>query len=327
MTDEAFRPCFWLRNPHVQTILAVVGKSSAFPHATVRRRVRLADGDRLLLHDTAPPSWRAGDPVAVLAHGLGGNHRSGGIVRLGRLLLGRGVRVVRLDLRGAGAGFALARGCYNAGCSADVRAALSAVHRLSPDSPIWLAGISLGGNVALKLAGETSQYPVPNLARVAAIVPPVDLEACLALLMHPRNRIYERHFVSELLTLARRRARLFPEQPLPSFPRRVSLRSFDDLYTAPRAGYRDAAEYYARCSSAQFVPQICVPTLILAARDDPFIAPRPIEELQRPEQVSVRLTDHGGHGGFLGADGAGGLFWGERAVAGWLLQAEKCNSI
>src|SRR5438270_5986454 len=131
---ELFRPWFWLRNPHLQTILGVVCKSRAFPHPTVRRRVRLADGDRLVLHDTTPPAWRPGDPVAVIVHGLGGCHRSGGVVRLARLLLRPGVRVVRLDLRGTGAGFPLARGSYNAGCSADVRAALEAVHGFAPDS-------------------------------------------------------------------------------------------------------------------------------------------------------------------------------------------------
>ena len=318
---DTFRPWFWLRNPHAQTLLGVVWKGSAFPHGTVRRRVRLSDGDQLVLHDTAPASWRPGEPIAVLVHGLSGNHRSGGIVRLARLLLARGIRVVRMDLRGTGAGFHLARGCYNAGCSGDVRAALAAIHRLAPSSPLWLAGISLGGNVSLKLAGEVAAHPVPNLARVAVIAPPVDLAACLALLNHPKNRFYERHFVRELLVEARRRARLFPESPLPEFPRRPSLRTFDDLYTAPRAGYRDAAEYYERCSSAQFVPQIRVPTLILAARDDPFVAADPIERLVCPTHVTVRLTDHGGHGGFLGADGAGGFCWGERAVARWLLGA------
>src|SRR5437868_4313110 len=105
MTADLFRPWFWLRNPHVQTILATVGKGSAFPHATVRRRVRLTDGDQLVAHDTTPPMWRPGDPIGVLVHGLSGNHRSGGIVRLARLLLARGVRTVRLDLRGTGAGF------------------------------------------------------------------------------------------------------------------------------------------------------------------------------------------------------------------------------
>ncbi len=315
---DQFRPWLWLRNPHVQTVLAVYWKGSAFPHASVRRRVRLPDGDRLVLHDTTPAGWQPGDPVAVVVHGLGGSHRSGGVVRTARLLLARGVRAVRLDLRGAGAGFPLARGCYHAGCSADVRAALAAVHRLAPTSPLWLAGISLGGNVALKLAGEAAGEAVPNLARVAAVAPPVDLEACMALLTAPRNRVYERHFVRDLVAQARRRARLFPDPPLPSFPRRPSLRAFDDLYTAPRAGFRDAAEYYAKSSAAQFVPRIRVPALILAARDDPFVAAGPIERLACPATVEVRLTDHGGHTGFLGADGAGGFCWGERAVVEWL---------
>lgn len=320
---DSFRPPFWLRNPHAQTVVGVLWKGSAFPHQAVRRRVRLSDGDQLVLHDTVPMGWQPGEPVAVLVHGLGGTHRSGGIVRLARLLLSRGVRTVRLDLRGAGAGFHLARGCYNAGCSADVRVALDAVHRAVPHSPVWLAGISLGGNIALKLAGEAAEHPVANLTRIAAIAPPVDLEACVAMISKPRNRFYEWHFVRDLVREARRRARLFPEPPLPGFPRRPSLRTFDDLYTAPRAGFRDAAEYYARSSSGQFVPLIRVPTLILAARDDPFVAYEPIERLVRPANVIVRLTDHGGHGGFLGADGAGGLCWGERAVAAWLLAGRR----
>ena len=95
---------------------------------------------------------------------------------------------------------------------------------------------------------------------------------------------------------------------------------FDELLTAPRGGFRDAADYYTRSSSAQFVPGIRVPTLILAARDDPFVDPGPIERLNRPASVDVQLTDHGGHVGYLGNDGAGGWCWGERALADWLCQ-------
>src|SRR5262249_30283311 len=147
--------------------------------------------------------------------------------------------------------------------------------------------------------------------------PPVDLEACMALLTHPRNRLYDLHFVRDLIAEARRRARLFRDRP-PAFPRRMTLRLFDEPYTAPRNGFRDAADYYRQPSAAQFVPRIRVPTLILAARDDPFVAAEPIERLERPTCVEVRLTDHGGHVGYLGRDGAGGFCWGERAVVGWL---------
>ena len=188
-----------------------------------------------MLHDTAPPSWRPGDPVAVLVHGLGGCHRSGGIVRLARLLFGRGIRV-------GAAGPARHRGRVCAGPRLLQRRLLGrraggTARRFigsAPTSPIWLAGISLGGNVALKLAGETAEHPVPNLARIAAIAPPVDLEHCLALLMHPRNRMYERHFVRELLTLARRRARLFPDQPLPTVSAAEHRCEHSTTFTPPR---------------------------------------------------------------------------------------------
>ena len=95
----------------------------------------------------------------------------------------------------------------------------------------------------------------------------------------------------------------------------MTLRLFDEILTAPRGGFRDAADYYAQSSSAQFVPTIGVPTLILAARDDPFVDPGPIEDLRAPADVEIRLTDHGGHVGYLGRDN---LYWGEQAVTDWL---------
>jgi predicted alpha/beta-fold hydrolase len=323
MTD-VFRPWFWLRNPHMQTVLGVFCKGNAFPHRTVRRYLRLADGDQLVLHDTIPPAWRPGDPVAVLVHGLGGSHRSGGIVRLATLLLRRGVRVVRLDLRGTGAGFHLARGSYNAGCSGDVRAALETMRRLAPQSQLWLAGVSLGANVSLKLAGEAADRPVPGLTKVATIAPPVDLAECVRLLEQPRNRFYEAHFVRDLVREARLRAQFFREPP-PPFPRQMSLRTFDDLYTAPRGGFCDAGDYYARSSAGPFVPRVQLPALILTARDDPFVAWQPIAGLQRPANVEVRITDHGGHVGYLGRDGNGGMCWGEWQVARWLTEGSSSS--
>src|SRR5262245_25590407 len=89
--------------------------------------VRVPDGDRLVLHDSVPARWRPSGPIVVLVHGLGGSHRSPYMVRLANALTGRQARVVRLDLRGAGAGAGRARNLYNGGCSADVRAALAEV--------------------------------------------------------------------------------------------------------------------------------------------------------------------------------------------------------
>lgn len=313
-----FRPLFGLGNPHVQTLLAVYCKSRAFPYPVVRRRVRLADGDQLLLHDTQPATWRPSDPLAVVVHGLASSHRSGGIVRLTRGLVARGVRAVRVDLRGTGAGFRLARRSYNAGCSEDIRAVVESVHDLAPHASIWLAGISLGGNVVLKLAGEAATRPLPKLCRVAAIAPPVDLAACVELLEQPGNRFYEKHFLMELVAEVRRRSRIFPDVPLPDFPKGLRLRQFDDLHTAPQGGYRDADDYYAKASACRLVPSIGVPTLVLAAKDDPFVDYRPIERLAVPNHIDIRVTERGGHVGYLGSDGRGGICWGEQVVVDWL---------
>ncbi len=313
----AFYPLPFLGNPHVQTLLAYVLSGPPFAHPTAERHVRLADGDRLALHDSAPAGWRPGGRIALVVHGLGGSHRSAHVRRQALALLRRGVRVVRVDLRTAGRGIALARRPYHAGCSDDLRAAAAEVHRWSPQSPLALVGLSLGGNVVLKLAGEAADDPVPGLERVAAVGPPVDVARCVALLAEPRNRVYEQFYVRSLVRHFERHRRLFPDLP-PVRPRPTTMRLFDDLFTAPRCGFADAPDYYRRTSSLPLIPRIGVPALILAARDDPFIAAEPFERLRAPANVEVRLVEHGGHLGFLGPDGAGGFRWAERTTADWV---------
>jgi predicted alpha/beta-fold hydrolase len=312
-----FRPLPLMGNPHVQTLLAHVIRGPDLA-ATQVHRIELADGDHLVLHDTIPGSWRPGQRIALLIHGLGGSHRSGCVQRQALPLLRRGWRVVRLDLRGCGQGLPLARRPYHAGCSDDLRAAAAAMHRGSPGSPLVLIGFSLGGNIVLKLAGEAKTLPVPGLECVVAVSPPIDLERCAGMIAQPRNRFYELHFLRELVRLARRRQYLFPDLPSVRFPRRMSLRIYDELYIAPRCGFADALEYYRRSASLPFIAHITLPTLILTARDDPFVAVEPFETLNRPAPVEVRLLDQGGHLGFLGWDGAGGIRWAEQRIADWL---------
>jgi predicted alpha/beta-fold hydrolase len=246
--------------------------------------------------------------------------------RLARALLPRGLRVVRLDLRGCGRGIALARGSYNGGCSGDVRAAMVVLSRAYPTSPIVLIGFSLGGNIVLKLAGEVDAHPVPNLERVAAVSPPIDLERCAALVALPRNRLYELNFLRCLMSQVRQRQRYFPDLPDVRFPRRMTLRIFDDLHTAPRGGFADALDYYRRASSWPLLPRIGVPTFILTAQDDPFIAVEPFEGLVVPSHIQVQIVPRGGHIGFLGWDGAGGIRWAERRILDWVLQTQPAGA-
>lgn len=320
MRRSDFRPLPLLGNAHVQTILGALLPVPDLSLASRERHIELPDGDRLVSHDSQPPAWREGDAIVVLVHGMGGSHRSGYMLRLTRHFWQRGLRVLRLDLRGCGRGLTLARRSYNAGCSDDVRAVIEALAQSCPNSPVLLAGFSLGGNIVLKLAGECRERRLPTLQRVAAVAPPIDLEQCSQLIAQPRNRLYELHFLRDLLALARRRQRYFREQSAVRFPRQMTLWRFDDLYTAPQGGFVGALDYYRRSSSLQFIPAIEVPTLILTARDDPFVAVEPFETLSVGSHIDLRIVLRGGHLGFLGWDGAGGIRWAEQRLAEWLTQ-------
>jgi uncharacterized protein len=314
-----FRPLPLLGNPHVQTFLGNLLPVSGFPFPSRERAVQLADGDQLMLHDSSPADWKPGNRIALLVHGLGGSHHSGYMQRVGRLLLARGMRVVRMDLRGCGRGLAVARRPYHGGCSDDVRAAVEEIRRWSTSSPVTLIGFSLGGNIVLKLAGESASRPVEGLERVAALAPPIDFERCAALLASPRNRVYEQFFVRGLIQQVRLRQRLFPEDAAIQFPARMSMRRFDDLYTSPRCGFDGATHYYRSAASLPLLPRIEVPTFMLTARDDPFIAVEPFERLRPPAQVRVVIAPRGGHLGFLGRSGAGGIRWAEQRIAEWVV--------
>lgn len=301
----------------MQTVLGNIFKGP-LPRVPVERRlVHLDDGDRLMLHDSRPRTWRTGDPIVLAVHGLGGSHESGNLIRLLGLLIPQGLRVVRMDLRGAGAGAALAKRTYNAACSEDVRAAAELIHRDAPASPLLLAGYSLGGNIVLKLAGEAAQKPVPNLKAVAALAPPINLERCAAMLTE--NSFYDRFFVRELLAQVNEIHRSNPDLPRLRFPRKLSLRLFDELYTAPRGGFRDALDYYRRAAALPLMESIRVPTFVLTAADDPFVDVESFRGLPARAHHEVHIAERGGHLGFLGWDGKGGIRWGERQLADWLV--------
>jgi predicted alpha/beta-fold hydrolase len=316
MTD--FRPLLLLGNPHLQTLLGALWPGPRFTHPTAARTVHLPDGDRLLLHDSIPAGWSEDDRIVLVIHGLGGCHRSAHVQRLARKLIQSKVRVVRIDLRGVGHGVRLARRPYHGGLSADVRAALEAIHRWSPRSPLAVIGLSLGGNLALKMAGEAADRPVPGLDRVVAMSPPIHFARCAALLARPRNRFYERYYLRHLLAQVRQRQRLVPNGQPVRFPRRMTMRLFDELFTAPTWGFDDALDYYRRASALPLIARISVASLILTARDDPFIDVTPFQELPPSPFVELRILNRGGHVGFIGRDGHGGLRWADRHVTEWV---------
>lgn len=321
ITISPFRSHWALTGGHRQTLAGAFFPGHLPDERAVIRHIPLLDGDTLVVHDDCPPNWSNAGPVAVMLHGLAGCHRSSYLVRMAAMLNANDVRTFRLDLRGCGAGVGLALKPYNAGCSDDLLAVLRAVIEWCPGSPVSLFGFSLGGNIVLKLLGEDLKRLPSELARAAAINPPIDLARCTYGLSRWPQRHYDAYFVKQLLQrlheLQQRRSDFVP----PSFvrtPRR--LVEFDDQYTAPRSGFRDADDYYARCSAEQFLPAIQVPTLILTSRNDPLIPVASFERLTLPANVRLHIAEGGGHLGYLAAaNGNPSKPWLQTQLLDWML--------
>jgi predicted alpha/beta-fold hydrolase len=314
-----FEPHPWVRGPHLQTI---VGRFWPWPRhhlPSTYAEVELGDGDRTSVLESIPEGWSIGDPLAVLIHGLGGCARSPYVVRVGKRLVGRGIRVVRMNLRGAGASFGLARSFYHSGKTEDVRAVADWLTARAPDSPLALVGFSLGANLALKLAAEAADRPLEGLDCVVAANPPLDLNACCRMIQRPWNRIYDRNFLRNLRAEVARLHASFPDLEPVDLSRARSLFDFDEIYTAPRNGFRDAADYYASCSAGPMLHRIEVPGLVIHAQDDPFIPSEPFQSVAFPPRLALELIPQGGHLGYLSRKPwRGDRRWLDARVTAWL---------
>lgn len=300
-----FRPHPLLRSGHAQTIAGVVAPHRRIPYRAVRHHVDLTLGDRAILHDDCPSTWSHGDRCVLLIHGLGGCHLSPYMVRITARLNERAARVFRIDLRGYGDGWELARHPGHAGRSEDVRATIDKVLSLCPDSPLAVAAVSMGANLILKLLGEYGADAPRQLDRVLAVSPPLDLEPCSKHMLAPAQRIYSRAFVRELWRQLERRKHLLHGLDQLRLDRRpANLWEFDDQVTAPLSGYRNAEHYYEEASSKRVLERIQVPTIVLAAADDPLIPIDVITSARLSPSTRLHVTRYGGHIGFLGAGGS-----------------------
>lgn len=260
----------------------------------------LGDGDSLVgtLHRPAEDERK---PLVVLLHGLSGCETSAYIVESAAHLLAGGWPVLRLNLRGAGPARALCRGYYHAGRTEDLRVALAALPTTMRAGGIVLVGYSLGGNLVLKLLGEGTP---PGVVAAAGISAPIDLAAAAACLLRPRNFVYHRHILASVKgeTLAPE-ARTSPEERAAIRSAR-SLVAFDDVFTAPRHGFANAADYYARASARPYLAEIAVKTLVIHALDDPWIPGEAYASFPwaRNPLLLPLLPRRGGHLGFVGRD-------------------------
>ena len=313
-----FEPARWARGGHVQTLLGFWARRHLrWTLPTEDLLADAGDGVRLLLRATWQPGDRAARPALVLVHGLGGWDMAAYGLATGMLAHATGWHVVRMNMRGAGDSARVYAGLYNAGLDLDLVAALNAV--AAHAKRVHVIGFSLGANLALLALGRSGHLVPKALERAVAVSPPLDLAACVANLEKPWNRVYQEYFMRNLRIAYRYRRELRPdlyEHGLERGPR--TIREWDQAITAPRGGYASADEYYERSSSGRWLSSIGVPTLLLAAEDDPLIPGESVTRWPLPASglVAREMLPTGGHVGFVAPTVAPGRFWAaERAMA------------
>ena len=317
----SFKPSHYrplIAGGHLLTLYAWA-KPRRFPQLPppVARYFDVAEDARVLAHC----HWQdrpEDHPTLLLLHGLEGSslaHYMGGI---SDKAWAAGWNVVRLNQRNCGNTEHLSRGLYHSGLTHDPLFVIRELIEVDGIVALAVAGYSLGGNLTLKLAGELGDTPPPELKAVCAVSPTLDLAACVEALERRSNLAYEFNFVRNLKARMRRKAAAFPGSFTLDALRRIwTIRSFDEAYTAPHHGFRDADDYYHRASALRVVDRIRVPALIITAEDDPFV---PTGAFALPAVVSnphvmVVVTPHGGHCAFVERprDGYDG-YWAEQEI-------------
>lgn len=240
-------------------------------------------------------------PTVLIVHGLEGCTESHYMRGIAQKAWERGWNSIRINQRNCGGSEHLTPTLYHNGLSQDYLSIIREITERDGCRKVWLVGYSMGGNLILKLAGELgSSFPL--LHGVVAVCPNIQPAACVLALQHPTNWIYHRYFLKSLKAKLRKKSQLSPGQWDVSHLHRIrTMWEFDDVYTAPAGGYRDAAEYYEKSAARNGLSAISVPTLIITAQDDPFI---PYDIFTEPSLhsnpwIQFIAPTQGGHCGFF----------------------------
>jgi hypothetical protein len=298
----------WLPGGHLQTIYANL--FIRVPTVAYRReRLELADGDFL---DFDWLDGQPGAPVVVLFHGLEGSADSHYARDLMAHARARNWHGVVAHFRGcSGEDNRLPR-AYFAGDSEDIERMLRHVKSLHSHVPVYAVGVSLGGNALLKWLGEQGEAAHTLVERAAGVSAPLDLTAAGHTLDRGFNRrVYTARFLVTLKQKALRKAARFPGVlDAKAIAAATTFREFDTLVTARLHGFRDADDYWFKVSSKPLLKSIAVPTLVINARNDPFL---PASALPTPAEASPAVTleqpDTGGHVAFPSGPFPGSLDW------------------
>jgi len=278
--------------------------------------------------DVAPDARVRGDchwhderwtrPTLIALHGLNGSSDVHYMRGLASKAFAAGMNVIRLNQRNCGNTEHLSAGLFHSGLTADARHVIEELTTVDGIESIAVAGYSLGGNLALKLAGDFGNQPPPALKAVAAVSPILEISPCVRALERRANFLYQWNFVKDLKRRMRRKERVRPGLfDLSKLSKVRTVRDFDEAFTAPYFGFKDAEDYYYRASAMRVIDRISIPALVITAEDDPFVPVEPFldAKVTGNPHLTVCITRHGGHCGFVGPSrGEDDGYWAENQI-------------
>ncbi len=308
VVSNRYRPPWFFTNTHLSTIYSgLVRKVDGLLQQ--RERLELPDGDFMDL-DWSFAAERSGK-VAVLLHGLEGNGQRPYITGSARVFNIEGFDTCAVNFRGCSGETNRLFRSYHSGATEDLEAVIQHITGTGNYNEICIKGFSLGGNMAMKYAGEDRNLP-KELTSVIGVSVPCDLYSSLRQLLRLKNRLYARRFLKHLMVKLRAKQLRFPELLTDATIRNIrTLKDFDDLYTSRAHGFTDALDYYHQCSCNTFLPEIKIPALILNARNDSFLGPEcyPFREAEKNPYLYLETPAFGGHVGFYGT---GNMYYNEK---------------
>jgi len=262
---------------------------------------------------------RAARPAILGLHGLEGSSSAHYMLGIADKALRAGFNAILLNQRNCGGTEHLGPGLYHSGLIDDAALLIREIARTDGIMRVVAAGYSLGGNLALRLAGTHGPDALPTLTGVCAVSPVLDLESCVRALERRSNVVYQWNFVRNLKGRMRRKEAHFPGAfDLSRLEAIRTVREFDAAYTAPHFGFASAEDYYHRAAALRVIDRIRVPALIITAEDDPFVPHASFRDpaIAGNPNITLLVTKHGGHCGFLSASNGPGDdgYWAERQI-------------
>ncbi len=294
--NSTYKPPYIFKNRHFNTVYRNLFHQIAVKFQ--RKRIETNDGDFLDLDFSTTNSKK----ITIIIHGLEGSSSSSYVKSLTTVLNLNKFDVVVLNLRGCSGEPNRLLSSYHSGKTDDLAAVLSHLDDQTKYDAYYIVGFSLGGNQTLKYLGENGHQTNSNIRSAVAISVPCDLKGSSEILEKFENQIYMRRFIRSLKQKAFIKSQYFPNSFLnkDKIDKVKNLYDFDNLYTAPAHGFKDAFDYWEKSSSKQFITNIKNPTLLITAADDPFLSKScyPVKEASENSNFYLEIPKYGGHVGF-----------------------------